>query len=91
MAAIVSGALRSVPVPMMQIGEMWVAMDTVGMRVGMRMRSRGHLAWQVVVVVMAIVVPMAMRMNQRFMDMIMLMPLGEMQPDAHSHQRASNS
>ena len=82
--------MHSVPVPMMQIGEMRVAMHKAGMRVRMRMRSCRDLARQMVVVMMAIIVPMAMGVRQRFMPMIVFMTLGEVQPDAGCHQRASD-
>ena len=65
---------------------MLVAQARVPMRMGMRLAKR--VTWPVGVLVVRIV-DVGMSMIQRLMLMFVIMNLGQMEPDAESHQKTS--
>ena len=48
----------------------------------------GRVRAGLVLVPVMLVVPMAMGVDERFVDMFVLVPLGEMQPGAHTHEQS---
>ena len=64
---------------------MRVTQSPVLVDMGMRLAGRVHGA---VLVLVMVVVDMRMGMGQRRMDVLMLVTLGQVQPDAGRHQRA---
>ena len=71
---------------MVRVGIVWVLMAHRRMMVPVRVRLSGRGARAMTVLVM-VIVGMAMFMVQRLVRVFMLVPLGKVQPDAHSHQR----
>ena len=74
---------------MVQIGKVTMAMSQWLVPMPMAMRFAVRLARPVVVLVMR-VMDVTVFMFERFMAMVMLMALTEVQPDADSHQRGGN-
>ena len=72
------------PVPVMDVGEMFmvVAQPTVLVLVTVRLLA---VPCKRVLVVMMLIVAMSMRMQQRLMNVLVLMMLGYVQPDPHAH------
>ena len=75
-------------VPVMQIGIVRMAMHE--RRVGMPMRMRLARGRVGVVVLVMFVMKVAMLVLDRLVRMIMLVPLGEMQPKSERHQTAGD-
>src|SRR5678816_2584193 len=75
----------SVPMPMVNIREMWMRMNQLTMLVPMRMRLPRRII-RPVHVLMVLVVNVRMFMFQRFVLVDMLMPLRQMQPNPRRHQ-----
>src|SRR5580698_4032874 len=72
------------PVPVMNVGEMFmvVAQPPVLVLVTVRLLAVPHKR---VLVVMMLIVAMGMRMQQGLMNVLVLMMLGYVQPDPHAH------
>ena len=71
---------------MVQVGIMRVPVDQRRVTVPMAVRLARRVVGRVVVPVM-LVMGMAVRMLGRIMDMVVLVPLGEVQIEAERHQR----
>ena len=74
------------PMPMMHIRKMRMAMPhhTVNMHMTVRLR---RVPLKPVLMLMMFIMHMPMPMFRRFMQMLMGMPLRQVQPHAHGHQR----
>ena len=73
------------PVRVVHVGNMRMLMTEaeMAMPVGVGLARR---VFRAVLMLMVRVVDVAVRMLQRRMFMLVLMPLGEMKPDTHGHQ-----
>ena len=74
-------------VPVVDVREVRMAMSQAHMRVGVDVRLPRGLA-SVVRVPVVLIVNVAMRVHHGVMGMLVLVSLGQMQPDAGAHQRA---
>src|SRR5262245_6803784 len=77
--------LASVAMPVMHVGRMRMGMPQHAVSMPMRVR----LAWRIirrVCMLVVCIVYMRMRMFGRLMDMVVLMALGDMEPNTHTHQ-----
>lgn len=75
------------PVPMMDVGVvgMLVRQHLVPMRMHVRF---GAVPREIVLMPVMIVVVMLMRVRERFVCVLVLVPLAHVQPDAQPHQRS---
>ena len=73
------------PVLMMHIGDVRVLVLQPLVPVGMRVRLAGRVVGAVLVLMM-FVVDVGVRMLHRLVHVLMLVALGEMQPNANGHQ-----
>ena len=71
--------------PVVRIRVMRMAMGHRSVRVFVRM---GLLAvpWKIMLMLMMQIMAMSVRVSERFMCVLVLVPLGQMQPDATRHQ-----
>ena len=74
------------PVAVVDVGKMGVAMRQRLMTMGMGVRF-SPIPIEVVRVLMMRVVAVAMRMLERFVCVLVLVPFAQVQPDAEHHQR----
>jgi hypothetical protein len=75
--------------PMMQIGIVRVPVHQADVPVPMRMRLAGRIGQAVLVLVM-LVVMMPVLVPHWFMVMFVLVPLGQVQPEAETHHAAGD-
>lgn len=74
----------------MQVGKMRVRVNQPGMAVAMRVRLAGRIVRGVVVAVMRVVhVPVLVL--HRLMDVLVRVPLGQVQPHARAHEQAGGA
>jgi hypothetical protein len=73
--------------PVMQVRIVRVPVYETGMPVPMRMWLAGRIAFSMLVL-MVFVVVMPMLVLHQLMDMFVLVPLGQVQPEAGAHQGA---
>jgi hypothetical protein len=78
-----------VPVSMVKVGIVRMTMHKRRMPMPMGMRLAGWIAQDVFVLVVR-VVPMPVLVLHRFVRMLMLVLLGQMHPEAESHQAAGD-
>lgn len=71
--------------PVVKVGIMRMAVDQAPMDMGVDMRLSERILGTVGMLVMFIV-NMGMRMVERFVDVLMIMPLDQVQPKADPHQ-----
>jgi hypothetical protein len=76
-----------VPVPVMDIGKVWVSVSQRRVRVLMRVGLGRRRARRMLVLVV-LVVPVQVRVLQGFMEMLVLVTLARVQPDSQRHQRS---
>ena len=76
-------------VPMMEVRVVWMPVDQADVPMPMSVRLAGRVAGAVRVLMM-LVVPMPVFMVHRLVNVLVLVPLGQMQPEAEAHQTASN-
>jgi len=75
---------------MMQVRIVGMPVYQWGMTMPVRMRLPGWVG-RGVIVLMVCVVPMAMLVLHRFMNVVMLVLLGQMKPEPEAHQAARNN
>jgi hypothetical protein len=73
------------PMAMMNVWEVGVGMGNRQVVMGVRVRLVTAVR-KVVFVLVMLIVAVLVRVSQRFMRMLMLMPLAHMQPDSQRHQ-----
>jgi hypothetical protein len=78
-----------VAVPMMQVRVVGMPVHQWCMAMPMRVRLAGRVGRQMIVLMMSIVA-MAMLVFHSFMNVLMLMPFCQMQPEAEAHQASSD-
>src|SRR4051794_23511772 len=84
-----SGVLSeaAVPVAVMDVRTVRVFMNRLAMRVLVHMRSSRVDTGQVLVLMMQVVVAVPMTVRHRFVDMAMVVVLGDVEPHPDTHQR----
>lgn len=75
----------SVLVPVMYVREMRMSMGQHGMAMRMRVRF-APIPCEMMLMAMVLIVRVAMRMFQRLMGVVMLVPFANVQPDPDCHQ-----
>ena len=78
-----------VAVPMMQVGVVRMPVHQWCMAMPVRVRFAGRVGRRMIVLMMSIVA-MAMLVFHRFMNVLMLMSLCQMQPESEAHQAAGD-